>query len=48
MCWVAELYHRGIEQPKDVSEVYSGLSKENLDMMEANRYRKIVSFISCT
>lgn len=43
MCWVAELYYRGIEIPQNVSEVYSGISKENLQLMQAHQCRKLVS-----
>lgn len=43
MCWVAELHYRGVEVPKDVSEVYSGISKENLENMQTNKCRKMVN-----
>lgn len=46
MCWVAELHYRGVDVPKDVSEVYSGISKENLENMQANKCRKMVQYIN--
>lgn len=42
MCWVAELHYRGIEPPKNVSEVYSSINKQTLDNMDASRCRKLV------
>lgn len=44
MCWVAELHYRGVEAPKNVTEVYSGISEQKyLDSLQANRCRKMVN-----
>lgn len=42
MCWVAELHYRGIDPPKNVTEVYSGISEQNMLNMEANLCQKAI------
>lgn len=42
MCWVAELHYRGLEPPKNVTDVYNSISPQNLEGMGANLCRKKV------